>query len=375
MNININNNVYFNNINNLILLKNNESIILDNNKITKDERYGIYFRKTENIKKINDIIKKSFISILNNIIFDIDKLYKINHTKKLKILNIKEKCINLLNFIDEGKKALVRLIKYYKYYNIKNYKLLIETKKYICKVSLKQKDRLNKFTLPKNKTKIKNTTDNTDNTIDKDNTLSFISNLFYLSKDSVSNSIEDSVSNSIEDSISNSIEDSIEDSISNSIEDSIEDSNNDYNSNNFLNPDYVSDKEEDIIYDKNNYIINQPLLIDYENINKEDKINNNLNDEFKNIELTENNYNHEIGYYYFNNNIISQNENCENNKYNKHDFCLNIDDDYLDNCNKNDKTCYTIPVFCSINDFYINIKNYLIQKYQIIRNKINLIFN
>ena len=43
-----------------------------------------------------------------------------------------------------------------------------------------------------------------------------------------------------------------------------------------------------------------------------------------------------------------------------------IDDDYLDNfkCNTNDKTCYTIPVFCSINDFYINIKNYLIQKYQ-----------
>ena len=64
-------------------------------------------------------------------------------------------------------------------------------------------------------------------------------------------------------------------------------------------------------------------------------------------------------------------------KYNEYNFCLNIGDDYLDNfnCNTNDKTCYTIPVFCSINDFYINIKNYLIQKYQIIKNKINLFFD
>lgn len=129
MNNYYNNNLWYNNLNILINLKENESVILDDNYIKKDERYITYLRKTENLKELNYVIKKSFLSIIINIQFK-----KSNLIKKQKLnddlftsLHYDEELLNNINYINEAGKGLLRLLNYYKNYKIKDFNLIEKT--------------------------------------------------------------------------------------------------------------------------------------------------------------------------------------------------------------------------------------------------------
>lgn len=128
MNNYFNNNLWYDNLNLLINLKENETVMLRNNNIYKDERYVIYFRKTEDLKILNYIVKKSFFSIIINILLKKRNLLGENNEENLfNSLNQNEDIQNSINFLIEANKGLIRLSSYYKKYNIQDYNLLIDT--------------------------------------------------------------------------------------------------------------------------------------------------------------------------------------------------------------------------------------------------------
>ncbi len=110
------NNICKFNIKTLVNLRDNQTIIIKNdNQLIVDSRYFINFRKLENIKIIIQIYQHSFYHYLILIKLPNPKLLSTNIN--LTELNIKEFIGGIILLLEKSLDGLLRLKKYYEYYN------------------------------------------------------------------------------------------------------------------------------------------------------------------------------------------------------------------------------------------------------------------
>ena len=345
----LNYNIHKQNLDVLISVKENDSLLLKNNSIDIDTRMMRNIRYTESINNIALLIKVSFYHYL--ILITLPNINFVDSTDSI-ILNDysnNEYRINILNYLDMALDGLIRLIVYYESYKIIDYESLISLSVLIknkiykireeyglnnsSKINYQElEDKIDRYKIP----------EISDNAIFSDSD-SYTASDNDIDNDSVSGSDSGSEINSVSGSEINSVSDS-----NNITYDNIPPSDVKLSFGTIKTTINNNNEKDNIIYINENVIDEQPTFSsDITEIHKRCKLTNEY--EFKEI----GNLNDE----YFNPNMI-RDRMTECPKWEKDNY----------NNDKNKDGYFTIPVFCSLHSAWKSVKNSVLSACGYIRN-------